>query len=475
MIEIFKNIHYLSFKPLLTDMLLYLLIVMLLFFFFSIRRNATLLEPWKKVIQRPLNMIVILLLSSFAFITVLDSVHVEIAANHPMASQYPNTFGTGQTKSILDFWLKDAIEHQETSYSAPFALFGFTKESMVKDGQVVRGYPRLTYAGQHLKNSSDKAMDIFKKISLAIIAALFLLLALTVMRKTYKHIREKFKKNQTRELTLNFPIKSYYLTLYLIFFIGFFITFNIGSYHILGTSKIGQDVLYEAIKSIRTGVLIGTLTTLVMLPFAIFLGILAGYVRGWIDDLIQYIYTTLSSIPGILLIAASVLSLQVLMSAHQDWFDSMAERSDARLLALCMILGVTSWTGLCRLLRGEALKLREIDYVLAARSLGVSHFKIMLKHLLPNMSHIILISIALDFSGLVLAEAVLSYIGVGVDPSAYSWGSMINSARLEMSRVPIVWWSLTAAFFFMFTLVLSANIFADSLRDAFDPRLRDQK
>jgi peptide/nickel transport system permease protein len=148
------------------------------------------------------------------------------------------------------------------------------------------------------------------------------------------------------------------------------------------------------------------------------------------------------------------------------------ERADLRLLFLCIILGVTSWTSLCRLLRGETLKLREMDYVQAATAFGVGHFRILSRHILPNVLHIVLITVVLDFSGLVLAEAVLSYVNIGVDPSMNSWGNMINSARLELAREPVVWWSLSAALIFMFTLVLSANLFADVVRDAFDPRLR---
>ena len=210
-----------------------------------------------------------------------------------------------------------------------------------------------------------------------------------------------------------------------------------------------------------------------MLPFAVVMGLMAGYFRGWIDDVIQYLYTTLNSIPGVLLIAASILLLQVYISNHADDFNSIEQRADLRLLFLCIILGITSWTGLCRLLRAETLKLREADYVHAARAFGVKNFKIMFKHLLPNVMHIVMISIVLDFSGLVLAEAVLSYINIGVDPSMYSWGNMINSARLEMAREPVVWWSLAAAFIFMFILVLAANLFSDAVRDAFDPRLRE--
>jgi peptide/nickel transport system permease protein len=245
-------------------------------------------------------------------------------------------------------------------------------------------------------------------------------------------------------------------------------------YHVLGTDKVGQDVLYQALKSVRTGLVIGTLTTLVMLPFAVLFGIMAGYLRGWVDDVVQYIYTTLASIPGVLLIAGAVLTMHVWIETHPELFTTTEMRADVRLFALCVILGVTSWTSLCRLLRGEALKLRELEYVQAAQAFAVSHWRVMSRHLLPNVMHIVLITVVMDFSGLVLAEAVLSYIGIGVDPSMISFGTMINNARLEMAREPMVWWSLAAAFFFMLVLVLSANLFADAVRDAFDPRVKSR-
>jgi len=241
-------------------------------------------------------------------------------------------------------------------------------------------------------------------------------------------------------------------------------------YHVLGTDKIGDDVLYETLKSIRTGLVIGTLTTLVMLPFAIILGMLAGYFRGWLDDGIQYIYITLSSVPDILLIAAAILAWQIFMINHPLSLPTLLQRADVRLLTLCFILGITSWTGLCRLLRAETLKLREMDYVQAARALGVSNTNILARHILPNLMHLILINVVIDFSILVLAEAVLTYVGVGVDPATRSWGNMIFAARQELARDPIIWWPIFAAFLFMFPLVISANIFADAVRDALDPR-----
>lgn len=231
-------------------------------------------------------------------------------------------------------------------------------------------------------------------------------------------------------------------------------------FHLLGTDKIGRDVFYLSVKSIRTGLIIGTVTTLVMLPFALLFGMWAGYFRGWLDDIIQYIYTTLSSVPGVLLIAGAMLALQ----------SKIESEPESRLLILCVVLGVTSWTTLCRLLRGETLKLRSLDFVQSAIALGVTPLKIIRRHIMPNLMHIVIITVALDFSGLVLAEAVLSYVGVGVDPTSFSWGNMINAARLDMARDPIVWWSLSGALFFMFTLVFSANLFSDVLQEAFNPK-----
>jgi peptide/nickel transport system permease protein len=245
-------------------------------------------------------------------------------------------------------------------------------------------------------------------------------------------------------------------------------------YHVFGTDKVGQDVLYATLKSIRTGVLIGALTTLITLPLAIGLGVSAGYFGGRVDDVVQYLYTTLNAIPGVLLIAAAVLLMQTQLETHPDWFETGAERADLRLLFLCLILGMTNWTGLARLLRGETLKVRELDYVVAARAFGVKDARILTRHILPNVQHIVLISVVMDFSGLVLAEAVLSYVGVGVDPGMMSFGNMINGARLELAREPVVWWQLAAAFAFMFVLVLAANLFADSVRDALDPRTRSR-
>lgn len=224
--------------------------------------------------------------------------------------------------------------------------------------------------------------------------------------------------------------------------------------HVFGTNESGQDVLFLALRGIRTGLIIGFVTTLIAVPFALIFGVLAGYFGGWVDDIITYIYSLLGNIPNVLLIAAVILLF------------------GQGLFQLCVIMGLTSWVGLCRLLRGETYKLREMEYVQAAEAFGVPRWRIMARHLMPNVMHIVLISSILRFSDLVLAEAVLTYLGIGVGPNTGSWGTMINQATSELARDPIVWWTLAAAFIFMLVLVLAANIFGDAVRDALDPRLR---
>lgn len=439
------------------------------------RQHEHLRAPWRDVARRPLAMSAAVILLVYVFVGLLDSIHF-----HPELENIGKTEAIYSTEvySVLDLALEDLKQKTERTYSAPLASYSFAKEMIdLPNGKQIRNYPRLKHGGAHLQEpETEAAGDIVKQalvgLSMGLFVALFISIFITLVLSRIKRFSLKEALHKIFRNEFDVAWLAILITLCIIFMVVGCV-YNLSQYyHVFGTDKVGQDVLYQAIKSIRTGLVIGTLTTLVMLPFAIMMGLMAGYFRGWIDDAIQYLYTTLNSIPGVLLIAASILLLQVYIGNHADEFNSLEERADLRLLFLCMILGITSWTGLCRLLRAETLKLREIDYVQAAQAFGVSNLSIMLRHLLPNVMHIVMISIVIDFSGLVLAEAVLSYINIGVDPSMNSWGNMINGARLEMAREPIVWWSLAAAFIFMFVLVLAANLFSDAVRDAFDPRLR---
>ncbi len=443
-----------SFMPVIlwSDALVFLLLAAGIVMAWYVRRQEHLLLPWRRVGQSGVAMVSLLVLSLFLLVGGLDTLHYRVALEGGAYSP--------EVLSIFDKLVAPLRLQTEKTYSAPLAVTLYAKESITDaQGRVVRDYPRLEYGGKHLADASQRDGDVAQRAALGALAGL-LAGALLVWLVGWAR---------------NVPTRSagaavIVATLIAAALLG--ATFNLATaYHLLGTDKVGQDVLYLALKSIRTGLIIGTVTTLVTLPLALFLGVAAGYFRGWIDDVIQYVYTVLSSIPSVLLIAAAVLMMQVTIDTHPGWFDTAASRADLRLVALCLILGMTSWTGLCRLLRGETLKLRELEYIQAAQSFGVSSLRILSRHIMPNVMHIILIAVVMDFSSLVLAEAVLSYVGVGVDPSMISFGTMINGARLEMGREPMVWWALAAAFGFMLVLVLAANLFADAVRDAFDPRL----
>ncbi|NNG12991.1 MAG: ABC transporter permease [Halobacteria archaeon] len=461
-----------------TDALVFLLVGVVLFFILYARRKPHLRAPWRHVMGSRLASASIVILLAYVVIGLLDSLHYRKALEN--ASDSDTVHYAVEVLSVLDYLVGPLRTRTEKTYSSPFATHLYARETIQQpDGSQTREYPRLAYGGRHLADPEvDFAGDILVRVTTAALQAalvcglILVLLGVWLARRLRCSMGSAIRDILARRTRI--PLLVIWVTLGMLVLL-FFLALNLSvAYHVFGTDKVGQDVFYQTLKSIRTGLVIGTLTTLVMLPFAVLMGILAGYARGWIDDLIQYIYTTLNSIPGVLLIAAAILMLQVYVANHPEKFETSLERADIRLLFLCIILGITSWTGLCRLLRGESLKLRESEYIKAAVSLGVSHAKVITKHILPNVMHIVLITVVLDFSGLVLAEAVLSYVGVGVDPTMNSWGNMINSARLEMAREPVVWWSLLSAFLFMFTLVLAANLFSDAVRDAFDPRLRQR-
>ncbi|OIR02223.1 oligopeptide transport system permease protein OppC [mine drainage metagenome] len=442
-----------SFTPVIlwSDALVFLLLAAVVAGAWYVRRHEHLLLPWKRVAKSNVAMLSLLVLSLFIVVGLLDTLHFRMAL--PQTNSGGKLYSP-EVLSVFDKLVEPLRTHVEKTYSAPFALTLYAKESRTDaEGNIVREYPRLRYGGSHLSEASQVDLDVTKRALIGGLAGSMIGVLLVLM------IRRRMEQRVVWAGVLVIAA-----------FIGVF--FNLATfYHVLGTDKVGQDVLYLSLKSVRTGLVIGTVTTLVTLPLSLFFGIAAGYFRGWVDDVIQYIYTVLSSIPSVLLIAAAVLMMQVTIDTHPQWFETTASRADLRLVFLCMILGVTSWTGLCRLLRGETLKLREMEYIQAAQSFGVSSTRILTRHIMPNVMHIVLISLVMDFSALVLAEAVLSYVGVGVDPTMISFGTMINAARLEMGRDPMVWWALTSAFGFMLVLVLAANLFADAVRDAFDPRL----
>ena len=451
------------FTFLLTDLFFFIILISLFIYIKYVRKTPDILETWSYVFKNKTGIVSVVVLSFFMLTAFLDSIHIRSKVYNEDSNEY---IYSSDIKSILDIILLPMHKNSEKSYSSPFSSHLYSKETIrINDKIEKRIYPKLLFKGNHNKFFSENFYNISFTILISLLKSFILCFLIYIL-----FFRKKILKNKYGFLDPYKTNKTLYSSIFVIFSI-IFILYDLSiQYYVLGTDKVGIDVLYKSIKSIRTGILIGTLTTIVMLPFAIFLGIFAGYIGGLVDDIIQYIYTTLNSIPGVLLIASAILMLQVYMANNPLEFENIYERADMRLFFLCMILGLTSWTGLCRLLRGESMKLREVEYVQASQTFGLSRISIITRHIMPNIMHIVIITVVLDFSSLVLAEAVLSYVNIGVDPTTYSWGNMINAARLEMSREPVVWWSLFSAFLFMFILVLFANLFSDVVRDAFDPR-----
>ena len=444
-----------------TDIMVWILIVALISWGWVISRSKQVKQQWHTIFKSGIAMASATILLFYLFFTLLDSVHLRLAKETEGKNaqvQY------GQMVSLLDIIFSHNIKNTERTYSAPFATHEYAK-SIVVDEEGVTQQENLPL--KHVSKEGNLLQSSLLAILVGFILSLILVF-LHILSRSKGKVIDEVKKVISGETELPWRIAYATLTVLVMVFTWLYILSY--SYHVLGTDKVGGDVLYHSLKSIRTGVLIGILTTLIMLPVAVILGVSAGLFGGWVDDVIQYLYTTLSSIPGVLLIAAGVLVMQVTMDNNPTWFETTLERSDLRLLFLIVILGVTSWTGLCRLLRAETLKISQIEFVTAAKAFGVGKWTIIRRHIIPNLMHIILISVVLDFSGLVLAEAVLSYVGVGVDPTMHSWGNMINQARLEMAREPMVWWSLFSAFVFMFILVLAANLLSDRIQKVLDPR-----
>lgn len=400
------------------------------------RQYVWLLLQERAILQRLTTQMALALLIPYLIIGLLDSIHF---SNHPQAVE---------VHSVLDYLLKPLSERREKTYSAPFSTHSFAKETRWHEGQWQRNFPAL----RHVSSDQSIATLIFK----GSLSGLLVWIGLAGLGWRYRQ--------QAGWRRLWYWLGGWCL--------GFALLISLAPhYHVLGTDKVGQDVLWLTLKSIRTSLMIGCITTLVSLPPAIILGLSAGYWGGWVDDAIQYVYTTLSAIPGILLLAASALLLQTWLNRHGAWFQTVEIRADAQLLTLCLLLGLTGWVSLCRLLRAEALRLRSVEFVQAARAFGVNHWQILWRHIVPNVSHLVVLSAVMDFSGLVLAEAILSYLGVGVDPSMQSFGNLINAARLEMAREPVVWWPLASAFMGMLGLVLGANWLADALQQLLNARV----
>ncbi len=221
--------------------------------------------------------------------------------------------------------------------------------------------------------------------------------------------------------------------------------------HFFGTDIFGRDVLAKVIRGTQVAMSVGLASSIIAIPIGVILGALAGYFGGWVDDMITWFYTTFSSIPNIMLL----ISITMILGKG--------------LFAVYVALGATSWVNLCRLIRGEVIKHKEREYVLAAGALGAGHLRKLFVHILPNVTHLVIINTSLQFQIAIKSEVILSYLGLGVQGEP-SWGTMIDDSKLELARG--VWWQLAGATVAMFVIVLAFNILGDALRDSLDPKLK---
>ncbi len=221
--------------------------------------------------------------------------------------------------------------------------------------------------------------------------------------------------------------------------------------HFFGTDFLGRSVFIKLIRGTQIAMSVGLATSLIAIPIGVVLGAVAGYFGGWVDDLITWLYTTFSSIPNIMLLIAITMIL------------------GKGLFAVYVALGATSWVNLCRLIRGEVMKHKEREYVQAAGAIGGGHFRKLFIHILPNVTHIVIINTSLQFQVAIKSEVILSYLGLGVQGEP-SWGTMIDDAKLELAKG--VWWQLAGATLAMFFIVLAFNMLGDALRDSLDPKLK---
>ena len=241
-----------------------------------------------------------------------------------------------------------------------------------------------------------------------------------------------------------------------------------------GTTTSGKSVLSRVFYGTKVAFAVGTFSALLSVIIGMTLGLLAGWFGSWVDEIVVYLYSTVSSIPYLLLILAIAFIIRNGGVAHwyheQVFFGLQFNKFlSLGLFNLILVIGLTSWVTLCRLVRAEVKKVRELDYVQAAKAMGYGNLRIMFKHILPNVFHLVIINFSLTFVIAIKSEVILTFLGVGVDKEP-SWGQMISLAKNELMKG--IWWPLAAAGVMLFILTLAVNYVGDALRDALDPKLK---
>jgi peptide/nickel transport system permease protein len=253
--------------------------------------------------------------------------------------------------------------------------------------------------------------------------------------------------------------------------------FSAGTWHLpMGADVQGVSVAAKVLRGLQMAFIIGIIPTLISAVIAVTIGLTAGYFGKWVDDGIVYAISTVASIPLLLLLIAFIQAVRnnegVAEAIQTLWFWGELESAWRNLLLVLLVIGLITWTELSRLVRAEVMKHKNREYVQAALALGLRTPRVMFKHILPNVFHIVIIYFTLGFVGVLALEVFLSYVGIGVEATLTTWGQMITGARSELQREPSVWWPLTFATLALFVLSLAVSLFGDALRDALDPKLR---
>lgn len=228
-----------------------------------------------------------------------------------------------------------------------------------------------------------------------------------------------------------------------------------------GGDQFGRDVLAKAIKGSQVSIAVGVFAALFATFIGTLLGALAGFYGRWVNDFLEWVYNVFTSIPAILLVFALAAVLRS---------GPLGQLFASGIWTVVIILAVTGWTGMYRLVRAEYMKHRSREYVLAAQAIGASGAARMFIHILPNVSHVILVQLSLLVVAFIKVEVILSFLGLGVPIDMVSWGTMLAEAQTEL--VIGKWWQLAAATVFMAIFLTAFSMLTDSLRDALDPKLR---
>lgn len=240
--------------------------------------------------------------------------------------------------------------------------------------------------------------------------------------------------------------------------------------HPFGTDLNGRDILYRVLSGGRISLLVGVCGAMVSLFIGTSYGLLAGYAGGRIDAAMMRVVDVLYSVPRLVFILVCINAFDSRLQEYASQMDWKWLVESSRLVVLIVSLGVIEWLTLARIVRGQTLSLKSRQFVVAAQALGQSHFKILLRHLLPNLIGVVMVYLTLTIPAVIIDESFLSFLGLGVQPPQASWGSLLADGASALNPVKIRWWLVVFPGATMALTLLALNFLGDALRDVLDPK-----